>query len=289
MLHMQLARAGFIYKNSLYYIMYKLKNKDTVILSGYVRYRPIKKSFLLMINSRILSNYLKNLNKEIRCHVVRKENLFFLNIDKSGNLLMLRDKEVIISISGYKLLTKRDILFLKDDSTKFSFPIKIVINPKQFNIDKYYLYPDKDAAMLAYELEKLKVEIPKRLITVLSSRHDLEFNIDGKEIIIEITRHNLSSVYQANFKHQSAGGNVRAHVFDIYKECVTDKILNFNKKIGFVILQKNWGKIKHIKDIIDELKLVKCYILFIEFSETNWAKIIAKEIIMKVKNESRSF
>ena len=63
--------------------------------------------------------------------------------------------------------------------------------------------------------------------------------------------------------------------FDIYRDCVTDKFLNLDKKIGFVILNNCWENVKHIKEIVDECKLVKCYILFASFSN-HWKFPILK-------------
>ncbi len=146
----------------------------------------------------------------------------------------------------------------------------------------------KDAAKLACNLEKLGINIPDRIITVRSFKHDLEFNYKNKEVVIEITNQDLSEIYQSNFKHQRVGGNIRAHIFDIYRDCVTDKILNSNKKIGFVVLNNCWENVKHINEIINKCRLVKYYVLFANFLNENWAKYTAKEIINILKNESRN-
>ena len=55
-----------------------------------------------------------------------------------------------------------------------------------------------------------------------------------------------------------------------------------------MILADCWKNIKHIKEIIDECKLVKCNVLFIDFSNENWAKSVAKEIVKILKNGSRA-
>jgi len=263
--------------------------KDIAIMSGYVRYRPIKKSFLLMINSRILSKHIMSKGNNVKANICRDEGLFVVDLDKKGNKLSaLREKETTISISS-KILYKQEIGMLKKEETKFSFPVKVIINTKQFGLNKYFFYPDKDAAKLAYELERLNIKIPNEIMTPHSFDHDLEFNYNSKKIIIEITQKLVSSIYEANFKHQMIGGNIRAHIFDIYRKCVLDKLLKKNKFIGFVILDSGWENIKHINEIIEECKLVNCHILFTKFSDKDWKNLMAKKILNIIRNESRNF
>ena len=164
--------------------MYKTRCKNIAILSGYVRYRPRNHSFYLMINSRILSKHLTSLRTKFKGKVYRKKNLFFLDLNEKGNILQIRDKEITLCTKPNKVFSKREIEFLKNPNTKFSFPVKVVINPKQLNLNKYYFYPDKDAAKLAYNLEKLRIIIPNRIITSHSFKHDLEFIYRGKNFII---------------------------------------------------------------------------------------------------------
>lgn len=269
--------------------MDQLSNTGYCILSGYIRYRPINKTFYLMVNSRILARYLKLLNKKIRGAASRCNNyLFFLNFNEDGNIVTIREKEIVITISGNKLLNSIEISKLKNKDPRLSFPTKIIINPAQLSLDKYFFYPDKDAAKLAFELENLDINIPSRIMTSLSFDSDLEFNYKNKKVFIEITTRSLSTVYQANFKHQAVGGNIRAHIFDIYRKCVTDKILNKNDIMGFVVLSRDWQTIKHINTIIDECKLVNCHILFTSFLNQNWSKDIAKEIVAILENDART-
>jgi len=262
----------------------EILDKGTAILTGYVKYKPVKHCYSLAINSRILSKYLKSQNKKIRGTILRSGDLFFLNFDKKGNIVRPTEKHIEISISGTNLLNKNEILNLRSINTKTSFITKIAVNLKQFNLDKYYLYPDKDAARLAYELEKLGADIPNRIMTSHSFKNDLEFEHKNKDLIIEITRRPLSKIYQANFKHQAVGGNIRAHIFDIYRRCVTDKMLKKNKTIGYTILSEEWKNVKHIKDIIEECGLVRCHLLFADFENKNWAKKISREIMKITKN-----
>jgi len=264
----------------------KILDKNTAILTGYVKYKPVKHCYVLAINSRILSRYLKSQNKKLRGNILRNEDLFILNLDKKGNILRPTEKHIEISIPGTNLLNKNEILNIRSRNSKTSFPTKIAVNLKKFNLDKYYLYPDKDAARLAYELEKLGVDIPNRIMTSHSFKNDIEFKYKNKEVIVEITRKELSKVYQANFKHQAIGGGIRAHIFDVYRRCVTDKMLKKNKTIGYTILSKGWENVKHIKDIIEECELVRCYLLFTNFENKNWAKKISREIMKITKNET---
>ncbi len=125
--------------------MYKLKNKNIAILSGSIRYRPINKTFYLLINSRILAKYVKSSDKKLRGYAFRKKNLFFLRLDNNGNVINTNKKDISVCISGNNLLAEEEILNLKDRNTKLSFPVRVALYPKQFNFDKYYLYADKDA------------------------------------------------------------------------------------------------------------------------------------------------
>src|SRR3989344_8634204 len=194
-----------IYKEKFtLFSMDNLLSSDHATLSGYVRYRPINKTFYLMINSRILVRHIRFLGKKINGNVSRyNRNLFFLNFNESGNIITIREKEIVITISGTKLLDVDEIIKLKNKNTKFSFPTKVIIKTSQLGLDKYFLYPDKDSAKLALELENLKINIPSRIMTPFSVNSDLEFNYKQKEVIIEITTRDLSKIYQANFKHQS--------------------------------------------------------------------------------------
>ncbi len=234
-----------------------------------------------MINSRIFSKYLKSLNKDVRGEVIRDGKLFLIHFNKNGNKLTTRSKEVAVSFKSQSVLNKGEIDNLKHKDTKLSFPIKVGFNPQIFGLEKFYFYPDQDAADLAKELENKGMIIPRRVFTS-SFRHDLELNHKKKSVLIEITRKEVSPIYQANFKHQSAGGNIRAHIFDVYHRCVIDKIKGKNSKVGFVIISKGWKKIKHIYSIVEECKLVGCHILFSDFKE-GWAVEESKKILETIR------
>ena len=254
-------------------------NKNIAIMSGYIRYRPIKKSYNININSRILAKHLKSLRAPLKIIVNREKYQFHINFDSKGNSPQIRDKEITISISSKRLLTKAEISKLRNENNKNCLPIKIIVGLDKLNLNRFYFYPDKDSANLAKELEKLNLNIPNRIMTPKAYKSDLEFNYKNKKIIIEITRRVVSKkLYSSNFKHQHNGGNIRAHIFDIYRRCVNDKLKNKNKTMGFVILQKEWKEITHIKEIINELKQVNCHILFTNFQNKNWAKNISNDI-----------
>ena len=77
----------------------------TAIVSGYVRYRPKGKSYLLMLNSRRLVSFVEK--RIIRATVSRKDNLFILNINSQGNLLRTHIKEVLTPFAGKTILNEK--------------------------------------------------------------------------------------------------------------------------------------------------------------------------------------
>lgn len=260
-------------------------NKES-ILSGYVRYRPKNQTFYLMINSKRLADHFISLNKQINVDVKRKDKFFVINKNNEGNILKPKNRELVTCISGNKLLSKEEKSFLQLDSNKFSFSTKIKINPNNFGLNKFQLYPDHDAARLANELEKLVFKIPSRIMTSHAFEHDLVTNYKNKKIIIEISqiRPSKKRSNYLNFKHQSLGGCIRARIFDIYLNCANNKLKNQNNIFGFVILNKKWKEYKHIKDILPECVLVNCFVLFTDFSNLVWPKKIAGDIIKIIEN-----
>jgi hypothetical protein len=259
-----------------------LKEKDYVILSGYIRYRPKNKSYYLMVNSRLLVKYLISKKKKNRVKVSRDKDLFVINLDKKGNFFNPREKEIVTSISGNILLKDMEKEQLKSNNTKFSFPIKIKLFPSEFKLNKYFFYPDKDAAKLAYELERSNIILPKRIMTPKAFDHDLEFDHKNKRVVIEITQITPRDSNYMNFKHQPVGGIVRAHIFDIYRKCVNSRLSNKNNIMGFIILHNDWKNFKHITKLIPEFIKLRCYIIFSEFRK-DWNKKCSKEIINKIK------
>ena len=55
-------------------------------MTGYIRYRPINKTFLLMINSRILSKHIMSKGNNVKANICRDEGLFVVDLDKKGNI-----------------------------------------------------------------------------------------------------------------------------------------------------------------------------------------------------------
>lgn len=252
-------------------------SKDVAILSCYIRYRPNKSCYNLSINSRILAKYLLSLNKKFRASVKKKGNLFYFELNEGGNYLQMRKNEVIVNFLGNKLLDNDVVRSLKDPLKKNGFATLIFLVPSQFGLTKYDLYPDPDAACLARELERNGFRMPERIMTS-SFDHDLEFRFGEVEVLLEITRTSLSRMSSANFKHQAVGGNIRAHIFDTFRKCVMSKLFARKTVIGFVILQDGWKNVKHIIDILGDCEAAGCYLLFIDFSQDDWPKIVSEEI-----------
>lgn len=256
--------------------------ENETILSGYVRYRPTNKTFYLMINSRRLCMFLSGKNS-VSVAVSRAEEFFVIRKNDNGNTLRLKTKELITCISGRTLLTEQERKFLTAESKKLSFPVKVKIQPQEFGLDKYSLYPDKDAAKLGRALSEYKILLPSRIMTPKAFPHDLEFLYYGKKIVIEITQVLPSKVNNfLNFRHQPQGGSIRAHIFDIYRKCVNATLSGESNIIGFVILHKEWEKFNHIAELVPELKYIHCHILFTNFDH-QWDENCAKEIMMRIK------
>lgn len=254
-----------------------IDRKEEVILSGYIRYRPINKTYYLMVNSKMLSQQILKYPKNIKVSVSRKDNLFIINKNEGGNLLKPRKRELVTCVSGNTLLSDTERNQLTSKKSKFSFPIQVKLIPQEFKLDKFSLYPDQDAAKLGRALALKGVEIPSRIMTPKAFDHDLEFNLRDKKIIIEITQTIPGKSNNLNFKHQPTGGNIRAHIFDIYRKCVNTKISGKNNIVGFVILNEKWETYQHITNLIPELDKLNCNIIFTSFGarwEENCTQII---------------
>ena len=256
-------------------------------MSGYIRYRPSNGTYYLMTNSRRLSNTLRQ-NSKIFVNVTRNQDFFYLSKMNNGNILTPRDKELVTCISSKELLTRDEIIQLKNPGTKFSFPVKIKLDPSEFNVDKFDLYPDQDAAKLARCLNSKSMTIPERIMTPKAFEHDLEFYLEDKTVIIEITQAKPSeNNYSQNFRHQAQGSSVRAHIFDIYRKCVNSFIFKKSRNIGFIILHENWTKYQHITKLTDELKTLNCHLLFTNFDK-EWEESISNRILKTLKDDTTS-
>ncbi|MBT4539563.1 hypothetical protein HOI26_01880 [Candidatus Woesearchaeota archaeon] len=257
--------------------------KNEAILSGYIRYRPVNKTYYLMVNSRRLCVSL--VKQQVPKVIIEREKEFFIvKKNKNGNVLKPRNKELVTCISGNRLLREEEKEKLTGEDTKYSFPVKIKILPKDFGIDKYDLYPDEDAARLGRALSKRGIIIPSRIMTPKAFPHDLEFMKENYRIVVEITQTKPSEQNNLNFRHQPSGGSVRAHIFDIYRRCVNAALSEKNDIIGFVILHENWQKHNHIAKLVPELKKVKCYILFTDFTEL-WEEKSTNQMLERLQDE----
>ena len=262
------------------------KKNRYIVISGYVRYRPKGKTFYLMANSRLLAKYLFSRTKKIHVRVFRDNEFFVIKLDNSGNLFKPREKEIVTCISGRTILKDEEINTLKDKKTKFSFPVKIKLDPSEFKLDRFFFYPDKDASALANSLYKRNIELPERIMTPRAFDHDIEFNYKDKRVLIEITQVNVSKSKNMNFKHQPVGGNIRAHIFDIYRKGVNSKLSNKDDIIGFIIINKDWRKFEHIRKLIPELSNLKCHIIFSDFKK-NWNEGCSDRIIEILNNHEK--
>ncbi|GEM_PF-5502730 len=257
-------------------------NPKEAILTGYVRYRPSNGTYYLMANSRMLCHQL-TLQEQHKVKVTREEHFFIIHKVSEGNNLTIRKKEVVTCISGINLLSTQERSQLMDKEHKFSFPVQVKIFPQEFNLDKYSLYPDQDAALLARKLEAERFEIPLRIMTPKSFEHDLEFIYTNKRIVIEITQTIPGKHNYLNFKHAGLGGIVRAHFLEAYRNCVNSFLFEKKETIGFIIIHEKWKEYEHITKLIPEFNKVNCHILFSNF-KYKWEEITATQIINKIKS-----
>ncbi|MAG73294.1 hypothetical protein CL620_03200 [archaeon] len=258
--------------------------ENETILSGYVRYRPVNKTYYLMVNSRRLCTALSKQGTVPTVKVSRNNHFFSVGLNPSGNVFKPRSKELVTCISGNTLLSKKERENLTSNDSKFSFPVKVKINPGEFKLDRYDLYPDEDAAVLARSLSKNGVKIPKRIMTPKAFPHDLEFRHFDSKVIIEITQVRPSEKNHMNFRHQPQGGSIRAHIFDIYRMCVNTALLGKNNLTGFVILHQDWKNYNHIVDLIPELAKINCNIIFTDFNKS-WEVDSSNKIMGVLVNE----
>lgn len=260
-------------------IIRKIK-ENGIILSGYIKYAS-NKTYYLSINSRIFAAYITSKKDKAKVEAIRDKDLFIVYPHKEGNTFTPRKKELLTCISGLKLLEKNEREFLKTKENKSSFPVKIKILPSLFGLKKYYLYPDQDAAKLAYSLEKKGFRMPERIMTPQAFNHDLEFNFENFKVMIEITKTKPSDKKgeYRNFKHQPQGARIQAQIFDIYRECVKNRSV-----FGMVIIDKNWKNYKHVYELIDECKKINCNILFVDFDK-DWINQSTNFIINNVKSK----
>ncbi len=258
-----------------------LSHPQEAILTGYIRYRPSNGTYYLMANSRMLCNQL-NSKERSKVKVTRDQDFFIIHKVTEGNLLTIRKKEIVTCISGIILLKEQERAKLINPESKYSFSVKVKLFPHEFNLDKYSLYPDQDAATLARKLESEGFDIPMRIMTPKSFDHDLEFIYNNKRIVIEITQTIPGKHNYLNFKHAGLGGIVRAHFLEVYHNCVKSFISRKKDTIGFIIINEKWKEYVHITKLIPEFHNVNCHLLFSDFKE-KWEYIIAAEIINKIQ------
>ena len=253
--------------------------KNGVILSGYVRYAS-HSTCRLSINSRILAAYISSKKDKTKVKTHREGDLFMIYPDEEGNTLRPRVKELVTCISGLKLLKKNEIKFLKSKENKSSFPVKVKISPKMFGLKKYYLYPDQDAAKLAYSLEEKGIEIPERIMTPQAFDYDLEFDFRRNKVVIEITKTKPSEKFgeYRNFRHQPQGARIQAQIFGIYRKCVKSK-----GTFGMVVVDKNWRNYRHVYELVEECRKINCHLLFVDFDK-DWVKKCTNFILENVGN-----
>ncbi len=255
-----------------------IDEKEEAILSGYVRYRPINKTYYLMINSKRLSKHLSKIDKKNNVSVSREDNFFIINKNEEGNILKPRKRELVTCISGNILLSDTEKTRLISKKSKFSFPVKVKLIPGEFKLDKFSLYPDQDAAKLGRVLASKGIEISSRIMTPKAFDHDLEFIYKTKKVIIEITQTVPGKANNLNFKHQPLGGIIRAHIFDIYRKCVNSKLTGSNDNVGIIIIHKDWKNYAHIINLVSELEKINCFIIFTNFSK-DWANYCSDYIL----------
>lgn len=253
--------------------------EKSIVVSGFVRYRPHKKCFLLFINSRRLFNIL--LNQDVRAKIERVGDRFSIRADGSGNKIMVSGiQSISISIPGRAFLTKEERVRLMNKKTKKSFAAEIEIDLDSFGISQFDLYPDSDAAALARELALFdRVLLPERLLTSRNSLFDLEFKYGNLDSTVEISRVKPKGKNIMDYRHQPLGGSILAHLFDSYRRCVR-KLLRENTKIpSFVIIPEGWRRYKYFFELFNEAKELGCYVLFADFDNTGWSKKTAINIV----------
>ncbi len=248
-------------------------------LSGYIRYRPVK-GYYLVINSRKLASWLLSRSKT-KVNVARlQDGTFFVRIG-NGNRLRARKKDLITYISC-KLLTTEERRVLRNIKRSFSTRLRIL--PSEFGIDIFDLYPDEDVAKVARCLNANGVAFPEHVMTPFNCTYDLEFTYKDVKVALEVTKLMTSKSKWLNFKHEGIGGNLRSHIFDMYKFCVDNVLIKRENACAFVIIPKIWHDVKHINELIDECRNIGCYILFTDFANPNWPQTVAHQMIQLLED-----
>ena len=124
--------------------------------------------------------------------------------------------------------------------------------------------------------------MPPRIFTPHTFPHDIVFSHRNKEIIIEITQINPKGTLRSDLKHQSIGSYIWARLFDIYRDCIIEKLERYNKKVGFLVISDKWKQYKYIREHESHFEKVNCYILFTDFKDERWPEKIAKKIKSKI-------
>ncbi len=154
------------------------------------------------------------------------------------------------------------IIITEKSGIKIGPGIEVILDPNKFNFNILDSIYDKDARILAKELLKRGFVLDSYRSTPANRKGDLSLYINGKNIIIEITRGS----------HYKIGCHKLGQSF-IQK-------IRFPKSIQFLVCKKKLLS----KDYIHAFKRMGVKIINVDFNK-NWKKEVIKEL-EELKNEN---
>lgn len=230
---------------------------------------PKEAQFTLTSNHLIVPATLRTFRKEIGFNLpalrkkITKEDIY-VTVHLSDNKAFI--KRVPFSPSKLRLDGKTRISvpiaeILEGYSKDNKYSIELVLNLRDYGLDKRETILDADAKRLYSELKTL-VHIPVRRLTYNLGEGDIDIKYNGKNIKIELTRMDFTTNMRKSMANKLIVGRI---AIDCLKYPQHTHLFIFHKKNAKIV--------KRLEDIISHFKPI------IILSDFKNFKVIAKDII----------
>ncbi len=234
---------------------------------------------LIIYNSK-MSNLL--FNRKLRAKLIKRKRAYYLIKASSGNLITPRPKSQNLFMSIKRMIKEDEFLNLKNKSN--TIKIELNLNPCDWgltNLDRFLeSKEERELAgrliLLGYNVFPITYNDENKLDKGCA---DLFIQLENKKIFIEITTtapSNRKIKKGINSPHGHVWTRVSGRMFPLLLSCLD------NKGECFFIMNKKWGKYKHVRYFVKKLKQFNCFVLFSNF-EGDWSMNIADKIHHKLK------
>lgn len=221
-----------------------------------------KNKFNLHFSSKAIFNVAKN--NEIRFLINRKDNIFTLiRSDKPQSRKLVAHSRNRLQLSIPKSMLNGNDIYKISKNNWYKVFVRLDLKSFDLKVDDFFFIREE---------KELVKSLTKRGFEVNAKDNEFPFDILLKNKVAIEVHNSKATKYDLSSKHGLRATQARVRIFEgLYNK----RKFNLNKV--FIILNNEWKKSKHVKQLSKEAAAKGIHVLFTSF-KNNWSNLITKEI-----------